>query len=221
MNRKPYRIADSPRVSPFVLPVGIEFEDVCTALLARLAKIADVGGGAYGDVHLASIAAEPDVARPVAAAPQASAAGKVGHDHLGRPGRMQGAVLVRESNDRTGVPDVEPFRVRPRGIERKTERLVEPPREDFARGGLTVGGAPTQNSNLSAIALGDEEVAVRGGDNLARSRQAGRIEFNLEPFGGFRPRSLGSAHDPGTVVGAPRLERLRQVGDDDLAPNSR
>ena len=87
--------------------------------------------------------------------------------------------------------------------------------------GLAVAVGVAQDLDPAGHALGDEDVAVGGGDDLARIVQAGRrIRRPGSPWerAASRPRA---ADGPGEIVGRRCLERLRQVVERDLAADAR
>ena len=107
-----------------------------------------------------------------AAADLLSAAGDVLDEHLGRSTRFRVAVLVREANNRVGVANVHVRGVRPSGIKGDSKRKAQAGREHLVHLGFAVAVSVAQNLDPVGHALGNEEVAVGGRDDLARVSQA-------------------------------------------------
>src|SRR4051812_26895145 len=78
------------------------------------------------------------------------------------------AIAIRPSQDCVGVCDVNELRLWPGWIERDPERLIQSADENFLQLGLAVVIRVTQHANAIGLALGDEQIAVRRGDNHAR-----------------------------------------------------
>ncbi len=90
-------VADAPGVDLDELAVGRELEDIGAVEFLRVGVgVVDVGVRADGGEELAAVFGEDQVAGPVAAAAQASAAGQVG-EVLHGAGGLQVAVLDRGS----------------------------------------------------------------------------------------------------------------------------
>ena len=126
-------VADAPGVDLDEVAFGGELEDVgAVVLLGVSVGVVDVGVGADGGEELAAVFRKDQVAGPVAAAAQASAAGQFSEVFRGSA-CLQIAILVREADDAVGVADVDVFGIGARGIERDAERLMQAVCED---GGL-------------------------------------------------------------------------------------
>ena len=91
------------------LAFGGELEHVgAVELLGMGVGVVHIGVRADGGEELCPVLGEDQVAGPVAAAAQTSAAGQIGQMLL-RAAGLQVAVLVGEANDAVGVADVRPL----------------------------------------------------------------------------------------------------------------
>src|SRR5207245_6981830 len=112
------------------------------------------------DVHLLAVTGENNVARPVATAGQASSAGQVRDDHLLRPTRFQIAHMIRKTDHRTSVANVDPLRVGTGRIKRYAKRQFQPSSKDLSGLSLAVLTRATKYLDLPRLALGQKKIAV-------------------------------------------------------------
>ena len=136
--------------------------------------VVHVGVGADRGEELCAVLGEDQVAGPVAAAAQASAAGQVGQVFRGAAGG-EVAVFVREADDAVGVADVDPGGIGSGGVEGDAEGLVEIGGKDRDLLRLAVGAYAAKDFDFAGLALGQEEVAVGGGADEAGIVEAGGI----------------------------------------------
>src|ERR1700761_9491660 len=102
---------------------------------------------------------------------------QVRHDRLWLAARRHVAIAVRKAQHGIGIADIDPLRVGPRRIKRDAKRISEPGCED--RGLWRAAAVLVQHADTAALALGDEDVAVRRSADNARARQAGskKVDF--------------------------------------------
>ncbi len=213
-------VAQAPGVDLDELAVGRELEHVGAMKFFRMGVgVVDVGVRADGGEELAAVLREDQVAGPVAAAAQASAAGQVGELFHGAA-RLQVAVLVGEAHDAVGVADVNPLRIGSEGIKRDAEGLMQAGGEDGDLLRLAVRADAAKDLDLAGFALGQKQVAVGRDANEARIVEAGGVEVHLEALGRNGPRVGGTGNDVGAVVDGLIGRGRGQVGDGDVAADA-
>ena len=168
-------------------------------LFRMCVHIVDVGVRADGGEEALAVFGEDQVAGPVTAATEASAAGKFGERLHGAAGDKI-AVAVIEADDFVGVADVDELRIGAAGIEGDAEGLVKAGGEDGGFFGLAVGADAAEDLDFAGLAFGEEDVAVGSGAEEARVVEAGGIELHLKAFGRDRPGVVGTRNDVGAVV---------------------
>ncbi len=147
----------------------------------------------------------------MSAAAQKSAAGKFYAQVLHRAGRPEVAVVVRETHDAVRVGNVKELRIWSRRVEREAEGLVQ------ARLGknlvdlrFAVVVGIVQDANAARPALGDENIAVRRGEQEAWVLEPRGVQFDLEPGGNVRMRAVRGTDFVRAVPGGIRAEGRRQ-----------
>ena len=118
-------------------------------LLRVSVAVVNVGVRSDRGEELAAILGEDQVAGPVAAAAQASAAGQVGQVFRGAAG-LQIAIFIGEAHDAVGIADVDILRIGSRGIERDAEWLVQAFGENGGLLRLAVAVTPRKTRILPA-----------------------------------------------------------------------
>lgn len=191
-------VADAPGIQSLAAAVRVELEDVGAALFCRV--VGDVGVRADGDEHPLAVFREHDISGPVAASPEAPAAGDIGDDHLRAAGCLRIPGPVPEAHDRAGVADIQILRVGAGRIERQSERLVQPIGEDAVELRLAVPIRVAQDAHAAGLALRHEQIAVGRGDDLARVVQAGGKLLDLEPGRSLRPGARRPRNDLRAIV---------------------
>jgi hypothetical protein len=91
-------VADAGGEDASVPAAGIVLQDVRAAGFRSAWLFVDVADRAHGDVELLAVPREGEVARPVAAAPQAAAAREVIDDPLRLVARLQVSVAIGEAH---------------------------------------------------------------------------------------------------------------------------
>jgi hypothetical protein len=86
--------------------------------------VVHIGVRTHRGEELGSVQREDQIAGPVAAAAQPSAAGQIGQMLLG-VARLQIAIFVREANDAVGIADINPLGIGPGGIKSDAEGLMQ------------------------------------------------------------------------------------------------
>src|SRR5579884_1819610 len=157
MDRFADTIANSPGIDAEAAAVRIEFEHVGAVIFDGIVvSVIDVRVRANRDEHLLAIGREDDVARPVAAAAQVSAARQIG-DLLLWPACLHVAILVREANDRIGVADVHPLRIRPGRIEVDAEWFAQSCGKHLRSLRLAILANAAEDLYVAGIALSQEQ----------------------------------------------------------------
>ena len=174
---------------------------------------ADVRGRADGEEHLRAVGGEDEAAGGMAAGRD------VGDDGLGGALRLHVAVRVGVADDAPLARHIDPFRLRPRRVEGDAEGIVEVGGEDARRrrGLGALGG--TEDADLVAGALGDEDVAVRRHHDGARAGEAFGEERDLEAFRNGR-HAVAALDEAGGVARGRGGERLGQVFRTDEPPDA-
>ncbi len=215
-----HAVANAPGVDLDEFAFGGELEHVGAVKFFGVGVgVVDVGVRADGGEELCAIEREGEVAGPVAAAAQASAAGQVG-DLLHGAASGEIAIAVGEAHDAVGVADIDPLRVGAEGIEGDAEGLVEIAGEDGGLFGIAVGVDAAKDFDFARSAFGEEEVAVGGEADEAGVVEIGGIELDLEAFGRDGPGVGGTGNDGGTVVDGLAGRGLGQVGDGEMAADA-
>ncbi len=124
------------------------------------------------DEHFFAVLGEDDVAGPVPAAAKAATAWNVGNNHLRSAAGSEVAVLIGESDDGIGVGDIDIPWIRPGRIEGDAKWLPEILGEYIGTGDFALS-VLAQNFDPAGSALGDEQIAVGGGDYLGGSHWSG------------------------------------------------
>ena len=137
-------------------------------------------------------------------------------DRLRRAARLEIAALVREADDRVGVADVDPLRVRSERIERDPERPVEAHGEGRHGPRAAVGPASANHPHAARIALGDEQVAVRRRANQPGIVEAARVLGDDVAGHRFRQRPRRTSDQRRRVVHAARGPGRGEIRDRDL-----
>ena len=114
-----------------------------------------VGVRSYRHVHYLTVRREHDVTRVMAARRE------MRHDGLGGAACGQVAVAVGKAKHGIGVADIDPLRIGSRRIEADAERIGQAGRK--YRRLCRFAAIRPQHADASGAALGDENVAVRGG----------------------------------------------------------
>ncbi len=181
--------------------------------------VVDVGVRSDRGEELAAVLGEDQVAGPVAAAAQASAAGQVGQVFCSAAG-LEIAVLIGEAHDAVGVADVDVLRIRARGIESDAEWLVQAVGERRSLLRLAVGRDAAKDSDFSGCAFGEKEVAVGSDAEQAGIVETGGVKLDFEAFGRDGPRVCGAGDHAGAVVDGLVRGRCGQIGDGDMAADA-
>jgi len=151
-------------------------------LLGMRVAVIHVGMRADGDEHSGAILGEDDVAGPVAAAAQPAAAGNAGQSFR-CAASLQIAILVLESHDGIGVPNVDPTRIGAEGIKRNPEGLGQPGGEDLGLPRFAVTGHAAKDEDLAALAVGEKEIPVGRGSQQAGIPRSAAYSSTLNPAG--------------------------------------
>ena len=184
-------------------------------------RVIIVGVRADRDQQRLAVGRECQVARPVPAAAQPPAAGDAGRDDvLGLARGLQVAVVVEEADHRVGVGDIHILGVRPCRIEGDAERLTQALRVDRSRLHRARPVRSAQDFNAVCAALSHEQVAVGGGDDLARVVQVMGEQRDLEARRCLRDDPVGPGGHLRSVVYGGGLMRGGQVGDRDMAADA-
>jgi hypothetical protein len=149
----------------------------------------------------------------------AAAARKLGKPFLG-PAGLQVAVLVRETDDRVGVADVDVLRVRAAGIEGDAEGQHQALGKDRNLLWLAVGGDAAKDPDYAGSALGQKDVAVGSGAQLARVVETRGVQLDLEARGRLGPGVCRAwRHRRSVVYGLLRIGRGK-IGCSQMTPDS-
>ncbi len=108
-----------------------------------------------------------------------AAAWKVGN-FLGTAAGLQVSVAVVKANDRVGITDVDILRIRAWRIEGNAIRLLESTHEGLGLLRLAISANAAKDFDIAGMALGDENVSVRGSSHPSRLIQASGEELDLE-----------------------------------------
>ena len=162
-----------------------------------------------GDEHALAVERKGDIARAMSPA----ALGQLGHDHLGCAAGVQVARLVRKTNDRIVVRDVEPLGMISGRIKSNAERPVEMIGENLVlRGRLGSVGGP-QHTQAIGGGLSQENVAIGRDPQQARIGQAADKKLHREVR---RDGELGvrrRLHNFGSIPGGGRAVGRGQIRD--------
>ncbi len=212
MNRYPHRVPDSVGIDPPASAIRVELQDVSAVMLRGITVgVVHVGTGPHRHKHLAPIAGERDVPRPMPAA-----GWNVSNHHLGWASGLEIPIFVREAHHRVRVPHVDKPGIRPRWVERDTERPLQSAGVHGNRLCLAIRAGAAQHLDAPGPALGDEQVSVRRRPKQPRVFQLRGIERHLETWKRLGPGVGRAGRHPGPVGGGLRLIWLRQIRNGDL-----
>src|SRR2546425_12056602 len=127
------------------------------------------------------------------------------------------SILVWESHNRVGIPDINPLRIGPRRIEVDAERAVQALGENFRLFRLALRVYSTEDPNVARVAFGDEEIAVGRSSNQPRIIEPCRVLLHFEPRRDLRPGLLWTGHELRAVARRGRGERSGEVLQCDLS----
>jgi hypothetical protein len=181
-------------------------------------RIVDVRPRADSDQHFLAVAREHDIASRMPASGEHARR----HDDLLWAAGLQVASLVRESNDRIGVTDVDVRGLCAWRIKRDAERPIQPAREHFDFLRLAGGVEPSQHSDPVLSGFGDEEIAVWRRANNPRILEVFLVvQRDRIARERLRHRAFGSRHHFRVVLRRLRRKRRGQIRHRDLVHHAR
>src|SRR5579863_212294 len=139
------------------------------------------------------------------------------HDMLLRTARLQIAILIWKTYDRTDRADVNPLRIGSGRIKRNSVRPLQPRCERFHLLWLAFRGDSAKSLHVTWIALSDKKIAVRRRYDQPRIIQRARILLHAEAGKRFGPRVARACYHFRAIVGRLCSERLRQILHRNLA----
>ena len=212
-------VANAGGVDAFILSLGREGENVGAVEFGFcIVVFIDIRMRADANEHDLAVVREGDVARPVAATAEMSAAGKIG-DVFRRAASFQVSADIREANHGIRVADVNVLGI-VRGIKSDAEGLAETRGESGNLLRATVGIESAKDLDLSSLTVGEKDIAVGCGTDETRIFEAVSVKRDFESVGRLRQGSGRTGDDVGSVVDGFGSEGLGEIADGDLVCES-